>query len=526
MNTKKNHHYILLFILSLNYIFPLLIFGKITLFYVDALDSEIVYNHILGKYYGGEANAVKDFLGGSIKIDYLRRLYQPFSLFYLLFNTELAYWLIDIFVKITSYFSFYLLAKKINKNLFFCSLGAAVYASINLPTHEGFYLAIFPYATYLIFFKRHISLKHYFIIFFFGLNSDILRSPFFIPIILVLSLLIRNEYNNFVKNLLKVSIVFLSAILISNINIIITVLSEITLHREEWVDESFSLIETIKNFFNELVSKGTFSTNYHIGLGIPLYIFKISVLLFSLLFLDNKKILKTLLIIIIIYLIISFLKFDLIVNFLEITKLKIYNFEYLSHYIIVFLTILYLFIVKEKFKLKNYFLTFVFFSLFLMQINSSIGPIYKKYFYNDNKSFQNYYTFQGYYQPDEYKKIKKIVNEDRVFSIGLDPMIPVINNIKVIDGYHNLYPLSYKKKFFKVIEEELNQNEKWKKYYNNWGSRLYVIVKNPKNLKIDFKQSKKLGAKFVISKYLLSETELAPVCENCENNGFYIYKIK
>ena len=89
-----------------------------------------------------------------------------------------------------------------------------------------------------------------------------------------------------------------------------------------------------------------------------------------------------------------------------------------------------------------------------------------------------------------------------------------------------MYPLSYKKKFSKIIEEELNQNEKWKKYYNNWGSRLYVIFKDPKNLKINFEQSKKLGAKFVISKYLLSETALTPVCENCENNGLYIYKIK
>ena len=72
MNINKNRHYISLFILSLNYIFPILIFGKITLFYVDALDSEIVYNYILGKFYSGDLEAAQFFLGGSIKIEYLR----------------------------------------------------------------------------------------------------------------------------------------------------------------------------------------------------------------------------------------------------------------------------------------------------------------------------------------------------------------------------------------------------------------------------------------------------------------------
>ena len=148
MNIYKNRHNISLIILSLNYIFPFLLFGKITLFYVDALDSEIVYNYILGKIYNGNIEATQFFLGGTIKIEYLRRLLQPFSLFYSILKTETAYWLIDILVKITSYLSFYLLAKKINKNLFLCAVGAAIYASINLPTHEGFYFAIFPYLVY------------------------------------------------------------------------------------------------------------------------------------------------------------------------------------------------------------------------------------------------------------------------------------------------------------------------------------------------------------------------------------------
>ena len=53
---KKNNSFtFFLFLLSLNYLIPLLIFGKITLFYHDTLDSEIVYNYVIGKYYSGDA---------------------------------------------------------------------------------------------------------------------------------------------------------------------------------------------------------------------------------------------------------------------------------------------------------------------------------------------------------------------------------------------------------------------------------------------------------------------------------------
>ena len=105
-------HILFISLLSLNYFLPLLIFGKVTLFYHDTLDSEIVYNHVLGKIFSGNLDGVKLFLNGEIKIEYLRRLFQPFALFYGFLNTELAYWLTDIILKLTSYFSFYLFTKK------------------------------------------------------------------------------------------------------------------------------------------------------------------------------------------------------------------------------------------------------------------------------------------------------------------------------------------------------------------------------------------------------------------------------
>ena len=132
---KNNFHLFFLLILSINYFFPLIVFGEITLFYIDSLDIEIVYNYILGKIYGGDINSVNAFLAGEIKPEYLRRLFQPFSLVYL-FDAELAYWIIDILVKVTGYISFYILSKKIIKDNFVSALGAALFSSMNLKLFQ------------------------------------------------------------------------------------------------------------------------------------------------------------------------------------------------------------------------------------------------------------------------------------------------------------------------------------------------------------------------------------------------------
>ena len=116
LNTKSLH-FVFLFILSLNYLIPILLFGEVTLFYKDALDSEIVYNHIISQRLLGVENPTDIFLNGVLSLDYMRRVFNPYMIIYGFLNTELAYWVTDILVKLTSYLSFFVLAKKINKNL-------------------------------------------------------------------------------------------------------------------------------------------------------------------------------------------------------------------------------------------------------------------------------------------------------------------------------------------------------------------------------------------------------------------------
>ena len=70
-------------------------------------------------------------------------------------------------------------------------------------------------------------------------------------------------------------------------------------------------------------------------------------------------------------------------------------------------------------------------------------------------------------------------------------MIAAMNDIKVIDGYHTLYPLSYKKRFKKIISQELDSNVELKNYYDTWGNRVYAFYNDKNNLLLHYQEVKK-----------------------------------
>lgn len=524
MKIEKNHHIIFLFILSLNYLIPLLIFGEITLFYIDSLDSEVVMNYIIGQHYSGNNEAIKSLLGGSIKIEFLRRLYQPISLLYSIFSPELAYWIIDVMVKLTGYLSFYLFAKKINKNLIFCALAAAIYASLNIYTHEGFSLAVFPYILYLIFFKNKISIKHFFIIFIFALNSDIFRGTYIFLVTLMIAWVYKNKYEFFLKNYIKIILIFLPTLYLVNFNTFHSLLFDGPFHREEFLYQGKDIVFVLKDFFFSIFSIPS-KLNYEFGLSIGALLIALPIIILSFVS-KNKEILKILTMLILIKFSVPLLSLNGLSDIRnELFLARIISFQYIDMFSIFLYSFLLILLLKENVRFSKILLTMSLLSLFTFQISSSIGPLYKKYF-SKNESFRNFYTFNGFYYPEAYKKVKVKVGDSRIFSVGLDPMAANMNGINTIDGYFPMYLLDYKKRFYKVIKDELDQNSFWKNYFINWGSRVYVIIDDAENLKINFDQAKNLNAKFVLSGFPLKSEKLESNCENCENDGFYLYEIK
>ena len=525
MFTKnKNIHLLSIFFLSLKYLFPLLIFGKITTFYIDTLDGEVVYNYILGKIYKGETNAVDYFLAGEIRLTFLRRLFQPFSLFYLL-DKEFAYWTIDILVKITSYISFFILAKKINKSLFYCAISACLYASMNFITIEGFFLAIFPYLIYLILFKEKLNFKHYIVIILFGINSDFLRAPFLIFFCFFLLIVFNKTNKNKIINLIKINLTFILSILLSNINVIYGIIYDGPFHRHLWEREYFNLLNFLKSIIQNLF-KIPSGFNYNFANNLPFLIFLPFLYFFSLI--KKKKkiylILFTLICAKIFHYFVSTQEFLIFIN--SINFPITFTYSYYDRFFIFFYCLLLTLILNEKVEFKKFLLIISIITIIIFQINASIIPLAKQNIKKFKEEYyRNYYTFNGFYAPDKYKNIKKIVKNDRVISIGFDPMAAIANDIRTIDGYHNLYPLSYKIKFYEIIKDELKNNKFWESYYNNYGSRAYAIINDPKNIKINFLAAKKLGAVYVLSKYQIKSNNLKAICENCNMDSFFLYKI-
>ena len=563
-------HLIFLFILSLFYLIPYFLVGQLILNPHDLLDIEIVYNHIIGRIYRGDIESINLFLAGEMKWYFLKGILRPLILLYAFFETEAAYWLTDILVKLISYTCFFKLSRRLNCSVFNSALIACLFASfIDAKTLFGLGIATFPYLIYLVIKNKNLSLKHYCLLAFIGLNFDLAIHMFVIPILFFASLALCPRYQSYnFKLFFKISFVLLFFIFLSNSNLIYVQLFSEPSFRTSYFTEvpDLNLITNFKNliitFFSIPVIKGN-SYFFHY---LPFSLYGFFIILISLF--SKNRISYLLLLVIFIILSVGFILNLEFVNSIRNNSEGLFKTIHWT-YIVRSLPVLYglLFVVTSKSMIKRtkYLIyPIIFLSLITAQIRISIVPLGKHFlsfnnltvveksqlrksfhdqkyillikdiikFKEDrtkypNQSFKSLYTFEDYYDYENYKYIKSLVGDSRTISIGLDPMAAVVNNISVIDGYHTLYPLSYKLKFRTIIEQQLDYYPETKKYYDDWGGRVYTFVEDPKIIKINFRQANLLGAEYVISKYPLSNQILLLICEKCNDSPeLFLYKIK
>ena len=89
-------------------------------------------------------------------------------------------------------------------------------------------------------------------------------------------------------------------------------------------------------------------------------------------------------------------------------------------------------------------------------------------------------SWHDFYAEDLMKEIRDYIGRDqseyRVGSLGINPAVSQLAGFYTIDGYSNNYTLEYKHKFRRVIEGELNKSDYQREYYDNWGSRAYLLT--------------------------------------------------
>lgn len=156
-------------------------------------------------------------------------------------------------------------------------------------------------------------------------------------------------------------------------------------------------------------------------------------------------------------------------------KLNLTRVAFIQPFLWAILLIYALLIIMRK---LHFSLIFIFIFTILQIFTSYYYSFYQKEYRPKS------YSFEQYYAPKLFEKVKKSIPEPintiRIVSYGIEPAVSLYNGFYTIDGYSVNYPLSYKKKFRKVIASHLDTNNsetnvKAKELYDDWGGKLYLM---------------------------------------------------
>ena len=559
---KKYFHILFLFIISFTYFLPLIIFGQIIIDPFDNLESVAVYDYVISKIWNGNFSSVEYFLAGEIKWYHLERILLPKNILHLFLDSKSFYFTQDIFRRIISYYSFYILAQHFKVSKFNSSLGAAFFSSIlNISTDIDMAICLMPYIFYIFLKKDSFRIKHFVIILLIGLNSSFGISIFAISFLIPLAFILNNKKKNILPLFLYFITFFISA-LTTDMHLVYGILFGEEIHRL-----AFNLTpDLIAALYASFLSVFPYPiSSYKFVFSILTTIIILFIIINS--FLTREQKIRNLIYFILFIIIFRFFSATFLPDYIFIGRLeflKSLNITRVGLIMPFLISILFIFSLTKlnNKKLKNTFYIFSICSILTSQFLIPLKEITENYLkeslktntlnelktnfkknnyaesfsilFKNKKSFnkklnldvKNYTTFDQYYDFENYKFIKNIVKDSRTISIGADPMVAVMNDIKVIDGYHTVYPLRYKKKFKNIIKKELDNNDQLKKYYENWGNRIYAFYNNSDNLLIDFYEAKKIGAEYVISEFLINNDKLNLVCKKCNNsNTLFLYKL-
>lgn len=190
-------------------------------------------------------------------------------------------------------------------------------------------------------------------------------------------------------------------------------------------------------------------------------------------------------------------------------------------------------IVHKNKRWKYLAIVFIVFQIYYVLVNSNqfnnffkenVKAAYSKLIGKNPAS--NILTYKNFFSENLYSEIKDYIavpqKAYRVVSIGLYPSIATYNGFYTLDAYVNDYPLEYKHRFRKIIENELKKSKKWREYFDYWGSRCYIFVaelenlwfentkdtiKKINNLDLNTEQLKAMGGEYILSAFEIVNAE-------------------
>lgn len=534
----------------------------------DVFDSEIVFNKILGNIFTGDFYIYNSLLNGEYKWFYFTRIFFITNFFYAFFNPEIAFLLLDFLIKTFAYLSFFKLSKLFKNSEYTSFLLGIIYsyaATVSITDYYsslfGFGSAVLPYLAYLTLREKKLKVRNYFIIIFSALNSH-----FYFAIIMIIFPFIIYFYNKniYLKNF-KIFFIFFIFCFIANSNVFyLALFNDVLMNRDLWERGSLTLNENIIDLLNNMfylpfqfinIVKENSELNKILYLpfffkNLPLFI--VYTLTIILLFFKKIKKFSFFLITIFLILLICFFENTALYKYIvEVLDLGIISTIQLSRIKLVFTFIILLALANILTnKVKKYIHPVLIIVIILFQLNYMIVPYTKSALNYENldsykkielkKNFINFniselinlikknlnsdkkdikfLTIKDYYEQKNYSYIKSIVKDDYVLPIDIDPAKLIYNRIKVLGGYFQFYPKSYKDQFRLIIRGELELDNNQKEIFDKEGHRLYASILNPNDIRIDFDQIKSMNGKYILSNKVLFNNRLKKICENCNKN--------
>jgi Protein of unknown function (DUF6044) len=89
-------------------------------------------------------------------------------------------------------------------------------------------------------------------------------------------------------------------------------------------------------------------------------------------------------------------------------------------------------------------------------------------------------TYADYVAAPVFDSVRRAIAQPqesyRVLSVGINPARAALNGFYCADGYHNNYPLEYKARFRRLIEDNLKRDKWSRRRFDEWGSRAQTFI--------------------------------------------------
>ena len=468
----------------------------------DNLDSEAVYDATLGTFYFHPAEARHMLLGGVEPPYLLERLTFPLSLVNVIPNKFLAYALNDLIVRLTAMIGMFYLAYRISGDRTAALLAGLLFSLSLSLTVLGLTIAGDPAVVYL---AQNAAVgratrRHYFLLLLLGWNSSLVKGGIFL--LILLPSIRRLLFGKAAHNWLTACGFYALGLILGSAGLLYAVLSRVPLNRDTFAIPGNAPLETVTAFFENQFSPITWQF-FHVSA--PLVFVYVAILI-SFVVTRNAKIGALILLIVVINL------FYCVVHFDPVAHLRIHfgglintfqfdRFFFLDSFLIISTWVVAMRAASSW--LRRVLIIAVTAQLawtfaLATHIHTPVTRLLGR---------QALPSFNEYYKQGDYREIRNVIGNADVISVGLDPMAALMSGISTLDGYYNAYPLGYKPRFRAVIAKQLKVSHQ-EDYFDSFGGRIYTFADSPNDLSLDYCAAYALGARFVISRFEITNPHL------------------